>query len=235
VNFNYSYRAFLITSLLVGNLVLFLVSVRLSSGEISEESYTAVEYSVDLAEVEEETPNSEIVKIQTNTAYNEAEKFISELENSRNETPDLSEETTETAEIDSEIDFSNDIALNDAKDKLNEIREKLSNNSKKRTKKAARTSVNRKTSTSYYLEDRKKLYLPIPVYTCDTSGKIVIDIQVNGMGKVVKAAYNKTVSTTSNGCLIESALKYASRSKFNPSAITAKQVGTITYSFPGQN
>ncbi len=235
VNFNYSYRAFLITSLLVGNLVVFLVSVKLSGGKIPEESYTPVEYSVDLAEPEEVAPDSEKVQIQTNTAYNEAEKFISELENSRNVTADPSEETTEAIETTPEIDFSNDIALNDAKDKLDEIREKLSNNLNKRDPKTASSSVNRKTSTRYYLEERKKLYLPIPVYTCDNSGTIVIDIQVNDMGKVVKADYNKTASTTSNGCLIESALKYANRSKFTTSASTPKQEGTITYIFPGQN
>ena len=234
MNFNYSYRAFLITSLLIGNLVLFLLSMKLSGGKISSESYTVVEYSVDLAEEELVDPVSQKIKIQTNTAYNEAEKFISEIENSRNTTPNPSEESNETAENSNEIDFSNDIALNDARNKLNEVKERLSNNSKKRKTKADGASVNRKTSTSYYLKERNQLYLPIPVYTCNNSGKIVIDIQVNTFGKVVKAAYNKTASTTSNGCLIESALKYANRSKFNTSASKPKQLGTITYIFPGQ-
>lgn len=233
MKFNYSYRAFLISCLLVGNLVLLLVTVNLSGTQEEEETLTAVEYAMDLP-FEEELNPSEKVKIETNTAYNEAEKFISELENSRNESEDASEEKSEL-NADSELSNSNnDLALNDAKNKLSEVKEKLSNNVKTRISKNESASANKKTTLSYQLINRRELHLPNPVYTCDRGGKIVISIEVNALGKVIKASYNKAASTTSNGCLIESALYYANQSKFTTKAGKNRQLGTITYHFPGQ-
>ena len=95
MNFNYSYRAFLITSLLTGSLVLFLFSVKLSKEqeENTEETYDVVMAPEELLPedlaIAELTP--EKVKIETNRAYNEAEKFISSVENE-------DEEITETTE-----------------------------------------------------------------------------------------------------------------------------------------
>jgi hypothetical protein len=84
------------------------------------------------------------------------------------------------------------------------------------------------------LVDRKAIKLRNPVYTCDRGGKVVITIEVNALGTVVQASYNKNASTTTNGCLIESALNYANQSKFTTSSEKEKQIGTITYLFPGQ-
>ena len=218
---------------MVGNLVLLLVTVTLSSTPEEEETLTPVEYAVDFP-IEEELNPSEKVKIETNTAYNEAEKFISELENSRNESEAASEENNELNPTSELHNTTNDLALNDARDKLSEVKEKLSNNAKTRLSKNESTSANKKTTISYQLVDRKKLRLPNPVYTCDRGGKIVISIEVNALGKVVKATYNKSASTTTNGCLIESALHYANSSKFTTKAGKISQLGTITYNFPGQ-
>jgi len=218
---------------LVGNLVLLLVTVNLSGTKEEEETLTPVEYTLDLP-LEEEELSSEKVKIETNTAYNEAEKFISELENSRNESEASSEENSEP-NPDSELsNTNNELALNDARNKLSAVKEKLSNNAKTRSSKNESTSVNKKTTISYQLVDRKTMYLPNPVYTCDRGGKIVITIEVNALGKVIKATYNKAASTTTNGCLIESALHYANSSKFTTKAAKNSQLGTITYLFPGQ-
>ncbi|MBL4662238.1 MAG: hypothetical protein JKY22_01440, partial [Flavobacteriaceae bacterium] len=227
VNFNYSYRAFLISCLLMGNLALLLVSVTLSGEEQNAEAFTTVEYMADLPL--EEEPLSEKIKIETNTAYNEAEKFIAELENSRNKSKVSSEENKKLNTILEPIPVNNDLAINDARYKLNEVKEKLTNNAKKELSKTKPATINRKTTTSYHLKGRDKISLPIPVYTCDKGGKIVITIEVNEMGKVVKTSYNKAASTTSNGCLIESAINYANRSKFSASKIKKKQLGTITY------
>ena len=218
---------------MVGNLVLLLVTVTLSGTQEEEETLTPVEYAVDFP-IEEELNASEKVKIETNTAYNEAEKFISELENSRNESEAASEENNELNPTSELHNTTNDLALNDARDKLSEVKEKLSNNAKTRLSKSESTSANKKTTISYQLVDRKKLRLPNPVYTCDRGGKIVISIEVNALGKVVKATYNKSASTTTNGCLIESALHYANSSKFTTKAGKISQLGTITYNFPGQ-
>ncbi len=80
MNFNYSYRAFLITSLLTGSLVLFLFSVKLSKKqqENAEETYDVVMAPEELLpeELAIAALEPEKVKIETNRAYNEAEKFI---------------------------------------------------------------------------------------------------------------------------------------------------------------
>src|SRR5690606_41793479 len=89
MNFNYSYRAFLITSLLTGCLVLFLYSMKLSKErvETTQETYDVEMASEELFPEEKEIAAlaPEKVKIETNRAYNEAEKFISSVENERSE------------------------------------------------------------------------------------------------------------------------------------------------------
>jgi len=234
VKFDYSYRAFLISCLLVGILILLLLSFRLKGGTPPIEEFTPIDYIEELP-LEELTVNtSEKVKIETNRAYNEAEKFISKQENTRNEALANSETKNNETETSEENSFSDDIAINDAKDKLNRVKEKLSNDAKKRNLQANSSSVNRKTTISYHLVGRTALQLRNPVYTCDQGGKIVINIEVNALGKVVKTVYNKTASTTTNGCLIDSALKYANLAKFTTNASNVKQLGSISYAFPGQ-
>jgi len=219
---------------LVGNLILLLLSITLKGGKPPLEEFTMIEYIEELPPEELRMNTSEKVKIETNRAYNEAEKFISEQENTRIEVLAESEEKNSETENSEENSFNNDMALNDAKDKLDRVKEKLSNDTKKRKNQANSASVNRKTTISYNLTGRTALQLRNPVYTCDQGGKIVINIEVNALGKVVKTGYNKTASTTTNGCLIDSALKYANQAKFTTSASNVKQLGSISYSFPGQ-
>ena len=121
------------------------------------------------------------------------------MENSRNESENTSEENNEL-NLTSELrNTSNDLALNDVRNKLDEVKAKLSNNAKTRLSNKESASANKNTTISYQLVDRKQLRLPNPVYTCGRGGKIVISIEVNAMGKVVKATYNKLASTTTNG------------------------------------
>jgi hypothetical protein len=236
VNLNYSYKAFLITSLLVGNLILLLVSVKLTkSEEIVEEETMAVEYAEIFPEEEEVialTTAQEKMEIQTHSAFNEAEKFISEIENSRNES--LEEESLSEPKS-YEYDNSGDgTDFGKAQEKLEEVKDKLAEAAAIKKKLEPSKSVNRKTTITYRLVDRKSVDLLNPVYTCDAGGKIVITIEVNGLGEVVQANYNPTLSTTTNVCLIEAALEYAKGSLFNAKADKPKQLGTISYVFPGQ-
>ena len=91
---------------------------------------------------------------------------------------------------------------------------------------------NRESTVSYDLKNRNAIVIPNPVYTCDAYGKIVLDIEVNSTGTIVKKEYNKKASTSTNGCLIDQALLYASEALFN-SAATVSQKGTITFNFQG--
>lgn len=233
MNFNYSYRAFLISCLLVGNLVLLLVSVRLSGPAPDEEVVTAVEYQEYFPEETTVIDVSERVEIQTNRAYNEAERFITEIENSRNEATNNSEENQEETTTE-DLSLSESIALNDAQQRLEEVKRKLSENADKTGTRTEEEGVNRKTTISYFLKDRQAMRLRNPVYTCQASGRIVINIEVSDQGKVVKASFHKDGSSTTNGCLIDSALHYAKLARFSTAAGTARQSGTITYVFPGQ-
>ena len=88
---------------------------------------------------------------------------------------------------------------------------------------------NKNSSVSFSLKNRTKVDLPIPVYLCDASGKIVINIKVNSNGNVVNASVNSSASNK-NGCLQERALQYAKRAVFN-SSNTPSQMGSITYVF----
>jgi len=233
VNFNYSYKAFLVTSLLVGNLILLLLLVKLDGNPTPEVTTVPVEYTELLPEEEPlalATPQEQAV-VKTNTAYNEAETFIREVENERNAPFDESEsEETQNLDWDGmgvKTDF------NQAQKELQKTKRTLAEAAKKKAKTSAK-SVNRKTTMTYQLVNRTALYLPNPVYTCEGSGKIVISIEVNALGKVTKANYNGTLSTTANGCLIDEALAYANESRFNTQGDKPKQLGTITYLFPGQ-
>ena len=93
----------------------------------------------------------------------------------------------------------------------------------------------RNTTLSYQLKDRRAVSLPNPVYTCEGFGKIVISIVVNGKGEIKDAKFNPTLSSTTNQCLIDSALDYARRSLFSEELSREKQLGTISYNFPGQD
>lgn len=234
MNFNYSYRAFLITCLLFGILFLILYTFKLGSGYAVEERSYDVEYLEEEAPLTEEElaelAAMEQRNIETNRAYNEAEKYLSELENTET---DIDEKLAELdAAIDEANGSGNEAELNAAREKIKETRELALK--RKNKSKAAKGSANRNTTISYLLDGRTALYLPNPVYTCDTGGIIVINISVNDIGKVTRASYNKNASTTENGCLIDSAIEYAEQAKFTTSAKMDVQIGTITYSFPGQ-
>jgi len=89
-----------------------------------------------------------------------------------------------------------------------------------------------RSTINFYLKNRYNNKLPNPIYTCLSGGFVYINIKVNQQGKVVSANYNKSKSNTTNECLIETAIKYAKRSKFNTD-FDAKdsQKGYITYDF----
>jgi len=88
----------------------------------------------------------------------------------------------------------------------------------------------RRTSVSYSLVDRNNYRLPPPIYTCIEGGKVVVNITVDAVGNVTEADFNAKSSGTSNGCLVDNAITYALKAKFNNSS-KASQKGTITYIF----
>ena len=87
----------------------------------------------------------------------------------------------------------------------------------------------------YDLFGRNHLYLPIPIYKCEGSGKVVLSIEVDQNGVVQKAQIVDRESTASDPCLIETAINTALLSRFNPDANSPRiQIGMLTYLFVAQ-
>ena len=73
--------------------------------------------------------------------------------------------------------------------------------------------------------------LPIPAYTVQDEGTVVVTIIVDKEGNVISANYTSRGSTTLNRTLIDAAEKAASQAKFTKNPNVIEQKGTITYTF----
>ncbi len=87
----------------------------------------------------------------------------------------------------------------------------------------------------YYLPERVQIYLPIPVYKCESGGKVTVSIEVDPKGFVTRVSVVDSESTTLDPCLTEAAISSAQISRFTPNASATKNIfGTITYHFVPQ-
>ncbi len=87
---------------------------------------------------------------------------------------------------------------------------------------------------SYFLEGRKALSLPIPVYKCVGGGDVNVTIVVNRRGYVI-AAMVKPHQSSSDKCLQEYAIRAARSSRFTAStSAPERQTGEIVYRFIAQ-
>ena len=226
MNFNYSYKAFVITILILGNLYLLFYFIKLPSNSIILEEEYEIEYALEEVIPEEElaSVSEEEIKIETHKVFNEDQKFIEELETDRKENNESTEDKL------SEI---NEVIL----DSKSERKDDLATEKKYKSnlpEAILATTNNSKSTNSYRLVNRKVIEFPNPVYICDSFGKVVLLIEVNANGYVSMTSVNKNASTTSNLCLIESAIDYAKKARFTKDKNKPSQVGSITYIFPGQ-
>lgn len=73
--------------------------------------------------------------------------------------------------------------------------------------------------------------LVTPGYRCERGGEVVVIVTVNRSGDVVSAAVDRG-SSTNDGCMHETALDAARRSRFNiDGSAPDRHTGTITYTF----
>ena len=226
MSFNYSYKAFIITILILGNLYLLFYFIKLPSNSIILEEEYEIEYALEEVITEEElaSVSEEEIKIETHKVFNEDQKFIEELETDRKENNESAEDKlSEINEVisDSKSERKDDLAI-EKKYKFNLPEAILA------------TTNNSKSTNSYRLVNRKVIEFPNPVYVCDSFGKVVLHIEVNANGYVIMTSVNKNASTTTNLCLIESAIDYAKKARFTKDKNKPSQVGSITYIFPGQ-
>lgn len=98
-----------------------------------------------------------------------------------------------------------------------------------------RTFYKGPTSVSYFLDGRYHVNLPIPVYKCESNGKVVYKIEVNQQGYIDKLEINQAESKITDDCVLETSEKYARSTRFNPvTSGPAIQKGTLTYIFVAQ-
>lgn len=116
----------------------------------------------------------------------------------------------------------------------------LKNQEEKKEEKASdsqRMAANFQGPTRIYydLQGRNHTYLPIPIYKCQGSGKVVLQIDVNQRGYVENASLVEGQSTASDECLVETAIGTALVSRFEGNLNAPKiQKGTLTYIFVAQ-
>ena len=80
-------------------------------------------------------------------------------------------------------------------------------------------------------------YIRNPGYTCGygAAGTVVVLINVNSDGKVIKVNFDPSKSTNVSECMREQALKYANMSRFNSANnLDSEQSGYIRYQFAAQ-
>lgn len=83
--------------------------------------------------------------------------------------------------------------------------------------------------------DRMKRHFTIPVYRCEGSGLVVVNIEVSREGFVTSAAVSKSSADQASPCFNEAAIDAAKTSRFRSSSdAPEKQKGKITYQFIAQ-
>ena len=255
------HKALIITTLISGTLVLamFALGIKKQNEKVAESYYemppppTPEEQKL-LEELAMNDPNI----AETNKAYNSENEFKDVMKNfkslnSNDFDKNAKQTETEDAETPEEVtDVENTPAAEDYSVNENELssyskikdviamrsaekRQSAKSNGNNSTNNLANnSSVNTNSSVSYSLVNRKDQHLPPPVYLCEESGKIVINITVSASGEVIDAYVNNS-STSKNDCLVASALQYANEARFNVDASKTKQIGSITYYFKGKN
>jgi hypothetical protein len=106
-----------------------------------------------------------------------------------------------------------------------------------KTKESQKMAANYRGPTRIYydLQGRNHTYLPIPIYKCQGSGKVVLIIEVNQKGIVENAKIADSESTSGDECLYETAIGSALASRFEPDLNAPRiQKGTLTYIFVAQ-
>ena len=238
MNLNRKHLSFIITVFSLAIMILALYNIHL--GQQQEEDEYVVEMVLDpeiLEElIEEEEKQLEELQnsdpVESHMAFNETAKPsignpepLKTLEELREE--QAASESDDPSDLISDSEYAERV-----KELAQKREEKKQLLGEKEAQKEEYTNnlAKRRTSVSYSLVDRNNYRLPPPIYTCIEGGKVVINITVDSNGNVIEADFNSRSSGTSNGCLVDNAITYALKAKFN-SSDKAIQKGTITYLF----
>lgn len=201
------------------------------------------------------TPDPEIVKKEIELPSSQIERILKGDEEMLNIARNLSNKTEQKIDASDYIDkvkeeliktgkLGTDNYIDEQKKAaLKNGDEVISENKKTGTEEKTKADESQKMAANYKgptrifydLAGRNHLYLPIPIYLCQGSGKVMLTIEVNQQGDVTKAQIVLSESTTTDQCLIETAVNTALLSRFNPDYKSPKiQNGTLTYIFVAQ-
>ncbi|MEO9512449.1 MAG: hypothetical protein ABJN84_17185 [Flavobacteriaceae bacterium] len=236
MNLNRNQLSFLITFFSMSLVILLLFNIHL--GGVKEEEY-AIEMSLadeDIEELlqEEEERLEELANndpIKSHMAFNETAKPSVGNPEPLKTLEELLEERALNNDQGSPSDSDGAFAeqLKELAAKRQEKKQLLGEREAQKEE-FTNNLKDKRTSISYSLVDRNAYSLPPPIYTCIEGGKVVINIKVDTSGYVTEADFNDLSSGTSNGCLVDNAIKYALKARFSPDS-KASQIGTITYLF----
>ena len=238
------YKAGIITFLITGIVVFGMFSFHIKKqSDLIAESYYEVEPLTpeELKQLEELEALEKALKT-TDQASNENEEFKEMMKNFKSMNANDFENTTKNLEeeafkeendvVTGESSYNTSSGYSVNQEELEKYRKAkdvltMRSSDKKEDKKSNTVST-----LTYSLKGRTLLDYDTPRYLCEYSGKIVINITVNGQGRVMEAYLNNS-STSTNECLIDAALDYAKIVQFDPSA-TPSQLGSITFHFKGK-
>jgi hypothetical protein len=211
-------------------LILFFLLVKVGDVRRKQVEYFPIEFEEELVDIEElikeiESMRAEIPvleeEVRRNIALNVADKINDQISTEKY-IEELKEELgIENLEqyLDRSLPDDDNISYNEEQ-KADEDEERDTDE-----------DYSGPTTVTYFLENRFKKYLPIPVYTCKGGGLVKVDIVVNQKGKVISTSISEE-SETREQCLLETALKYALRTKFNTDYnADPRQNGYIMYQF----
>lgn len=235
-------KALIITVLLLSIMLLLMYNVTLSSS-----NREMMGTMIDLREVELEepaqekeeapqepadrVPESDPTSVSTHQAFNQdREEKQENFESRLNEIFEKNAADSEASETESTTTTEGEFQLNKAEqDQVSEQSDGQDNSDTY----ATQTGSLKNSSISFSLLGRSPVVIPNPVYTCDVSGKIVVNITVDQRGQVTGTSINKSSSTSTNECLLEQAQEYAGNAQFSELPGRTNQIGTITYNFKG--
>lgn len=86
-----------------------------------------------------------------------------------------------------------------------------------------------------YVENRKVIKEYVPLYLCEGSAVVWINITINQDGKIIEKTINTSKTGNVNQCFIDAALKGANKTQFNRDYnADTKQKGELKYTFVPQ-
>jgi len=234
------YKALIITTLLFSITVLALVNIHLHNDrkELAATLIDLNNYDLLQEEEEEQEPaeEQEPVKVPdsrqvaTHQAYNQDQEESQDLDARLQEI--FEKNSAESMEAESEESNASSGEFSVSKN-VKEEKSSRSDGDNTSESTSERSGTMKNSSISFSLVGRRAINIPNPIYTCDRSGKVVINITVDARGAVTGTSVNKSSSSTNNECLTNKALEYAAAAVFSSLAGRNSQPGTITYNFQG--